>query len=87
MGENNTLIKLLRWYDSWENKLNEYVTNKDYAKIIDIHFKTGLGLFSAMKKILKSHPEYKQELKEKYELLHNKLIIINNARKTFDNIG
>jgi len=34
-----TLTKLLNWYDRWNNKLSELVINQKYAEIIDSHFK------------------------------------------------
>jgi len=78
-----TLTKLLNWYDRWNNKLSELVINQNYAEIIDSHFKVGLGLLSSMKSRMKD-PDNKKLLTEKFEILRSKLVIINNARKSFD---
>lgn len=83
MGE-DTLIKLLRWYETWNSKLTEYITAQKYAEIIDSHFRNGVGLLSSMKSIMKHRPEHKEELKEKFEILRSKLVTIHNARKSID---
>ena len=82
MGE-DTLIKLLRWYDNWTSKLDGYIASQKYAEIIDSHFKVGVGLLTSMKSMLKQNPGNK-ELRDKFETLRSKLITIHNARKSFD---
>lgn len=85
MGE-QTFNRLLTWYDTWNRKLGEFVVAEDYCKIVDSHFKTGLGLLNSMKNIMKNHPEHKEELKDKFETLKSKLIVINNTRKSIDTL-
>jgi len=85
MGE-DTLVKLLNWYESWTNKTTSYVAEQKYAEIIGTHFKVGLGLFSAMKSMLKHHPEYREQLSSKFETLRSKLLTIQDARKSFDKL-
>lgn len=85
MGE-QTFNRLLEWYDTWNKKLSDLVAAEDYGKIVDLHFKTGLGLLNAMRNVMKNHPEHKEELKEKFETVKSKLIVINNARKSIDTI-
>ena len=85
MGD-QTFTRLLEWYNTWNKKLSDLVAAEDYSKIIDLHFKTGLGLLNAMRNVMKNHPEHKEELKEKFEVIKSKLIVINNARKSIDTI-
>ena len=81
MGESN-LDKILHWYESWNDRLNDYVSEKNYTKIIDSHFKIGIGLLTSMKTVSNENPE----LKEKIDVLKNKLITINEIRKMIDNL-
>ena len=85
MGD-QTFTRLLEWYNTWNKKLSDLVAAEDYSKIIDLHFKTGLGLLNAMRNVMKNHPEYRNELREKFEVIKSKLIVINNARKSIDTI-
>jgi hypothetical protein len=85
MGQ-DTLGRLLQWYDTWTSKLAEYVAANDYSKIIDIHFKNGIGLLSSIKNTIKNNPELESELKEKFEILKSQLIVINNSRKLIDTL-
>lgn len=81
-----TLTRILEWHNSWENKLKTYLENEDYSKIIDIHFKGGAMLLSTMAKFLKTHPDSISQLKEKINLLRDKLILIQDARKSIDTL-
>ena len=82
----NTLTRLLEWNDSWDKKLSEYIIAEDYPKVVGNHFKVGLGLLTTMKNTIKNHPEVKSQLKEKFEFLKSKLIVINEARKSIDTL-
>jgi hypothetical protein len=85
MGE-QTFNRLLEWYDTWNKKLSESVVAEDYCKVVTTQFKTGLGLLTSMKTVMRNHPEYKPQLKEKFETVKSKLIVINNVRKSIDTI-
>ena len=80
------LSRLLDWYDSWDDKLSQYITNQEYSKIIDIHFKVGVGLYSAMKSVIKLNPTSTDLLDEKINTLREKLVTISNVIKSIDNL-
>jgi len=82
----NTLTRLLEWYDSWNKKLSEYIIAENYSKIVDIHFKTGLGLLASMRGAMKNHPDLTNELKGRFGVLRSKLIVINDVRKSIDTL-
>lgn len=82
----NSIVRLLEWYQSWDTKISQSIAEGDYAKVIDTHFKNGLYLLSAMKSISKSSPQVKNSLKEEIEIVRSKLIIINNARGLIDSM-
>jgi hypothetical protein len=84
MGE-NAVARLLEWYRTWNDKLSQSIAEGDYAKVIDTHFRTGVYLLSALKNASKS-PELKQTLKEELDMVRTKMIIIQNARKSFDSM-
>jgi len=81
----NAIARLLEWYKTWNDKLSQSITNGDYAKVIDTHFKTGLYLLSALKNASKS-PELKETLKEELEIVRSKMIALNGIRKTIDSL-
>lgn len=83
VGENN-LTKILEWYEAWNNKITNLIVNGEYDKVISIQFKVGVTLLNAMKVYLKTQKN--TELKEKFETLKNKLIVINNSRKLIDTL-
>lgn len=85
MGD-QTLTRLLSWYDTWNKKLGEYIIAEDFAKIIDSHFKSGLALFSSIKRVMKTSPETKEVLTEKLETLRSKLLTINKSRKSIESL-
>jgi len=86
VGMDKTLSRILEWYDSWETKLNAYLSTGDYAKIIDIHFRSGIFLFTTMKKFIKTNPKNETQLIEKFDLLRDKLIILRDSRKLIDSL-
>ena len=81
-----TLSRILGWYDSWETKLKAYLSTEDYAKIIDIHFRSGIVLFTTMKKFMKSNPDFVPQLTDKLNLLRDKLLTIKDSRKLIDSL-
>lgn len=81
----NAIARLLEWCKSWNGKLSQSISEGDYAKVIDTHFKTGVYLLSALKNASKS-PELKNILKEELSMVRSKLITIQNARKSFDSM-
>jgi hypothetical protein len=82
----SSIARLLEWYKSWDTKLAQSITEGDYAKIIDTHFKNGLYLLSALKNVSKKSPELKETLKEETEMVRSKLITINKARGLINSI-
>jgi hypothetical protein len=81
----SAVARLLEWYRTWNDKLSQSITEGDYAKVIDTHFRTGVYLLSALKNASKS-PELKSILKEELDRVRTKMIIIQNARKSFDSM-
>jgi hypothetical protein len=81
----SAVARLLEWYRTWTDKLSQSITEGDYAKVIDTHFRTGVYLLSALKNASKS-PELKSILKEELDMVRTKMIIIQNARKSFDSM-
>lgn len=82
----NTIARLLQWYKLWNDKLSQSISEGDYAKVIDTHFKTGVYLLSALKNATKSSNQMRETLKEELEVVRSKMIIIQNARKSFDSM-
>ena len=82
----NAIARLLQWYKLWNDKLSQSISEGDYAKVIDTHFKTGVYLLSALKNAAKSSNQMKETLKEELEVVRSKMIIIQNARKSFDSM-
>lgn len=80
------LTRLLDWYDDWNDKLNQYITNQEHSKIVDTHFKVGVGLYSAFKSVIKIDPTSADLLTDKMNTLRNKLVVINKAIKSIDNL-
>ena len=81
----SAVARLLEWCRSWNDKLSQSIKDGDYAKVIDTHFKTGVYLLSALKNASKS-PELRTILSEDLEMVRTKMIIIQNARKSFDSM-
>lgn len=81
----NAVARLLEWCRTWNDKLSQSIEEGNYAKVIDTHFRTGVYLLSALKNASKS-PELKQTLKEELDMVRTKMIIIQNARKSFDSM-
>jgi sulfur relay (sulfurtransferase) DsrC/TusE family protein len=81
----NAIARLLEWYRNWNDKLSQSISEGDYAKIIDTHFKTGVYLLSALKNASKS-PELREVVKEELDMVRTKMIIIQKARKSFDSM-
>jgi len=82
----NAIARLLQWYKLWNDKLSQSISEGDYAKVIDTHFKTGVYLLSALKNATKNSSQMKETLKEELEVVRSKMIIIQNARKSFDSM-
>lgn len=85
MSEIST-TRLLDWYKTWNEKLSQSIAKGEYAKVIDIHFKNGIFLLTALKNAIKNNPELKEILKEEIDMVRSKMIIIQNARKSFDSL-
>lgn len=83
VGENN-LTRILEWYETWNNKVTNLIVEGEYDKVIGVQFKVGMGLLNAMKVYLKTQKN--TDIKEKFETLKNKLIVINNSRKLIDTL-
>jgi len=81
----NAIARLLGWYKTWNDKLSQSISDGDYTKVMDVHFKTGLYLLSALKNASKS-PELRETLKEELETVRSKMIVLNNVKKTIDSI-
>jgi hypothetical protein len=82
----NSIARLLEWYKSWDSKLTQSITDGDYAKVIDTHFKNGVYLLSALKNAAKNSSELRETLKEEIEIVRTKVIVIYEARKSIDTI-
>ena len=82
----NSIARLLEWYKSWDSKLTQSITDGDYAKVIDTHFKNGVYLLSALKNAAKNSSELRETLKEEIEIVRAKVIVIYKARKSIDTI-
>lgn len=82
----NSLARLLEWNKSWVNGLNKSIAEGDYAKVIDLHFKNGLMLLSAMKNIIKNSPENSKIIVREFEDVRSRLMVLSNIRKTIDRL-
>jgi hypothetical protein len=82
----NSIARLLEWYKSWDKKLTQSITDGDYAKVVDVHFKNGVYLLSALKNAAKNSSELKNILKDEIEMVRTKIIVIYNVRKSIDSI-
>ena len=80
------LTRLLDWYDDWNDKLNQYIMNQEHSKIVDTHFKVGVGLYSALKSVIKIDSTSADLLTDKMNTLRNKLVVINKAIKSIDSL-
>lgn len=80
----NSIARLLEWYRTWNDKLSQSIINGDYTKTLDVHFKSGLYLLSALKNVTKNSPELKETLKEELETVRSKMISLNQAKKIID---
>ena len=82
----NAVARLLEWYRSWNDKLNQSIQNGDYTKALDLHFKSGAYLLTSLKKMSESSPELKKTFGEEYEIVRSKMVSLNQARKLIDSI-
>ena len=82
----NLIPRLLEWYNSWNDKLTTSIDQKDYAKIMDIHYKNGLYLLSSLKNVSKKNPEFTEILKDKIEMVRTKMLVIDKVKKMIESL-
>lgn len=81
-----SIARLLEWYKTWNDKLDQSIKDGDYTKVMNTHLKNGFYLLSALKNAIKDNPDYKEKLTEELDLVRSKMIMLNNARKLIDGI-